>query len=117
MAGLHTSQIIVLTNSTGRDALTGEGVDPCGSALLEELYGPWVRVDVVRYSKRGSRGEVLVLSRGDVAVHCSTAREPTGGGRGGKLDCGRGDASTDQRVEEEWVRSDDVGRGRARIGA
>ena len=64
---------------------------------MEELDGPWVRLGVVRDGKQGSRGDVLMLSRGDVAVLCRASREPTRGGRGGKLDCGRGDGS---RIDE-----------------
>ena len=44
---------------------------------------------------------VLVLSCGDVAILGCTSREPAGGGRGGKLDSGRGDGSVRMTSLEE----------------
>ena len=63
---------------------------------MVELDGSWVIVDVVRDGELGAQREEL----GDVAVLCSTVREPAGGGRGRKLDCRRGDGETGPRTGE-----------------
>ena len=52
----------------------------------------------------------LVLGRGDVVVLGGTFREPAGGGKGGKLDSGSGDGTTDGRVEDEGISTDEVAR-------
>ena len=69
--------------------------------------------------KRRGRSELLVLVLGqrDVAVLGGTSREPAGGGSGGKLDGGRGDGTTDGRVEDEGVSTDDVSRGEAWVSS
>ena len=59
---------------------------------------------------------VLVLSRGDVVIFGSTSREPAGGGRGGELDSGSGDGTTDGRVEDEGIRADDIARRGTWVG-
>ena len=62
-----------------------------------------------------SGSEVLGLSRRGVAIFGSTSREATGGGRGRKLDSGKGGGGTDRLVEDEGVRTDDIARKGARV--
>ena len=88
-------------------------MDARGTAFLEEFNHPWVRTDIMEDGERWSRSEVLVLSRGSVAVFGSTSREAAGGGRGRKLDGRKGGGATDRLVEDEGIRADDITGGRA----
>ena len=79
---------------------------------MEKFNGSRVRTDIMGDGERRSGSEVLALSRGSVAIFGGTSREAAGGGRGGKLDSGKGSGGTDGLVEDEGVRADDIaGRG------